>query len=525
MFAFLFLVRFTFRLPEGFGVVSTFTQKLDHFDPTSKETFAQRYALNETFYRESKPKIIVYISGEQHMSESKINNTSSFIEVAQNTGSLMAVLEHRFYGESVPLDLTLENLMAYHNTDQALEDLASFISYLKDQKCKADPGCPVLIVGGSYAGSLSSFFRQKYPHLANYSWSSSPPLNIKHNYSEYDAHMAEVLQNVSMKCYTNTREWFNHVDEIARQPESPEYRQLREKMGLINSTNPVSLLSILVDQIAGMIQYMTRSTDLYDFCKNQSGDSFDEHSFLEYFRATNPDPDADDSLLLNDTSRNSTIVDSRSWTWQCCNEYGWWQTASGLLRSPQINLSYSDLICETLFGVTLADQSSIRRRYGDVNPKTTNILFSYGAVDPWTRLGVNFETEITNGVPVHDGLNRYAFFIANGSHCSDLSLEQESDSEDLKSKRHMIQKIVTDWMNDDCPSRCSVHGDCMFGTCVCHEGYSGDKCDVRTIRNIYFKECSAFLVLGPTVMMLTVGIAAWCLFNKDKDEHEIRTLA
>ena len=528
----LLLVRFTLRLPEEslsgvFRKIENFTQKLDHFDPTSKETFPQRYAVNDTFHRgPENGKIILYISGEQHMSTSPVSN-SVFVQVANDTGAVMATLEHRFYGLSVPLDLTLGNLTKYHNTDQALEDLADFVVFLKEQYCAKTAECPVLIVGGSYAGSMSSFFRQKYPHLAKYSWSSSPPLDIHNNFSEYDDHLATVIKATSELCYNNTVEMMNEIDRIVREG-GEEYGELRVKMGLegTDSNYSTSVLSMFADQLAWMIQYMTRSSDLRDFCINQTKSSkYDLQSFIDYFRATNPDPAAADSLLLTNVSRFSDMVDSRSWTWQTCNEYGWFQTASGRLRSSWVNLSYYELICETLFnGTKLPDQSSIRQRYGGVNPKTTNIVFAYGAVDPWTRLGVDFETDIVDNVPVHDSLNRYAFFIENSSHCSELSLEQENDSDDLKMKRRMIQQIVTNWLNDDCPSRCQ-NGDCISGVCVCHENYRGDRCDTRTISSNIFKACSSLLVLVPTVMMIVVGISAWHLFKKDRSENEIRTIA
>ena len=528
----LLLLRFTLRLPEEslsgiFKKIEIFDQKLDHFDPTSTERFQQRYAVNDTFHNgPENGKIILYISGEQHMSEQQVNSSSAFVQVAKDTGAVMATLEHRFYGLSVPLDLTTENLTKYHNTDQALEDLADFVVFLKEKYCAKTAEVPLLIVGVRYAGSMSYFFRQKFPHLSKYSWSSSPPLDIHNNFSEYDDHLARVIEATSEKCYENTVAMMNEIHRIVSENGS-DYWVLRDRMGLngTKSKHPTSVLEMLVDQLAVMIQYMTRSSDLQDFCRNQSGPSYDLDSFIEYFRATNPDPAAGDSLLLTDESRFSDMVDSRSWTWQTCNEYGWFQTASGRLRSPWVNLSYYQEICETLFnGTELPDQSSVSRRYGGVNPKTTNIVFAYGAVDPWTRLGVDFETEIIDNVPVHDSLNRYAFFIENSSHCSELSLERDSDSEDLKMKRRMIQQIVTNWLNDDCPSRCQ-HGDCISGVCVCHENYRGDRCDTRTISSNIFKACSSLLVLVPTVMMIVVGISAWHLFKKDRSENEIRTIS
>ena len=32
------------------------------------------------------------------------------------------------------------------------------------------------------------------------------------------------------------------------------------------------------------------------------------------------------------------------------------------------------------------------------------------------------------------------------------------------------------WMRDVCPSNCSFHGKCFYGTCLCDEGYYGIDC-------------------------------------------------
>lgn len=79
------------------------------------------------------------------------------------------VLEHRFYGESQPfLDWS-----AYHlrwlSSEQAMADLAYFLGTMNLD----DPTRQTVVIGGSYPGALSAWFRSRYPHLAMASWSSS----------------------------------------------------------------------------------------------------------------------------------------------------------------------------------------------------------------------------------------------------------------------------------------------------------------------------------------------------------------
>lgn len=88
----------------------------------------------------------------------------------------LLVLEHRYYGDSQPFDeWTYENL-SYLNTEQALADIAYFLGTMNKDK----PDRNTIVIGGSYPGALSAWFRERYPHIAMASWASSgvvQPLN------------------------------------------------------------------------------------------------------------------------------------------------------------------------------------------------------------------------------------------------------------------------------------------------------------------------------------------------------------
>lgn len=83
-------------------------------------------------------------------------------------GASLLVVEHRYYGESQPYpDWSTENLV-HLNSEQALADLAELLTA---QGAGADK--KTLVIGGSYPGALSAWFRVHYPHIALASWSSS----------------------------------------------------------------------------------------------------------------------------------------------------------------------------------------------------------------------------------------------------------------------------------------------------------------------------------------------------------------
>ena len=73
------------------------------------------------------------------------------------------MFDFRFYGDSHPTsDFSVENLV-YLSSEQALADLANFVTSMNEQHNLTD--AKWISFGGSYPGSLSAWFRLKYPHL------------------------------------------------------------------------------------------------------------------------------------------------------------------------------------------------------------------------------------------------------------------------------------------------------------------------------------------------------------------------
>ena len=72
---------------------------------------------------------------------------------------------------------------------------------------------------------------------------------------------------------------------------------------------------------------------------------------------------------------------SRAWMFQCCTEYGWWQTVSDVhpLRSKQINLDFYRKFCKESFGEDLwPDTERKNIEYGGLDIKAFNLLMSNG---------------------------------------------------------------------------------------------------------------------------------------------------
>ena len=103
-------------------------------------------------------------------------------ELAEEHGGLMAIAEHRFYGESLPFGTLNESFIASADrlgllsVEQAMADYAAIITQiLADHSCT---GAPVVALGGSYSGKLSAYMRLKYPFLVSMALAASAPIYL-----------------------------------------------------------------------------------------------------------------------------------------------------------------------------------------------------------------------------------------------------------------------------------------------------------------------------------------------------------
>ena len=145
-------------------VERTFENVTDHFNYLDNRTFNQRYWVNNKYFDGSGP-LFIYICGEYRCSVPETRLFPFMIGAAHNAQLL--VLEHRFYGDSQPFaDWSLDN-MHYLTSEQALADLAYFLGSINFNQNET------IVIGGSYPGAMSAWFRSRYPHLATASWSSS----------------------------------------------------------------------------------------------------------------------------------------------------------------------------------------------------------------------------------------------------------------------------------------------------------------------------------------------------------------
>jgi hypothetical protein len=499
-----------------------FKQRIDHADThNTQNVFDQRYLKNLAYVPENEKfqKCVIYIGGEGTLSANTLEKGSSYINFAEKEHAALFALEHRFFGKSMPFtELTTENYK-YLTISQALNDLADFIQFIK-KDTRAAEDVKFLVVGGSYPGSLSSWFRLFYPHLTVASWSSSAPLNIKNEFPEYDSYIAEQLNNSNEVCLERTKTIFDNADAIIKSGDMTKIENFKKLYNIPTEIDDVSALYIITDVLAAIVQYNSKYQLLDDYCgkiKEETDPSKYESIYIETYnkllQIRSAKPEDFDLKQATSTSSTSEVANSRSWSWMTCNEVGWFQTASGLLRPSLLDITYFKNVCTYLFdGINgLADEEEVNNRYGSINPRQTRVYFTNGKVDPWSTLGVHYPDE---------SVERRAVFIPGESHCADLGAYNASLRTNLTIAQESIMEQMSAWMNEQsCNATCN-HGTCIGGRCACEEGWGGEKCNVEMTEKVNFDTAIIIGVSVPVIAVVSIIFASWiCVYRPRKEMH------
>ncbi|KAE8250500.1 hypothetical protein A4X13_0g4671 [Tilletia indica] len=162
----------------------TFTQPLDHFHNTTKATFKQRFWISLKHYdpNSTSPTPVYVVDGGETSGANRIPFLENGILdiLAEATGGISIVLEHRYYGTSKPRLRDIGNktywdvdALRWLTNEQALEDSARFMRHVKlpgiasasaQSNLTADK-TPWIYIGGSYAGARAAHMRVLYPDI------------------------------------------------------------------------------------------------------------------------------------------------------------------------------------------------------------------------------------------------------------------------------------------------------------------------------------------------------------------------
>lgn len=258
---------------------------IDHFhneslyEPHANGTFPLRYWFDATYYQPGGP-VIVLASGETS-GEDRFPYLQKGIvaQLANATGGLGVILEHRYYGESWPVsDLTTESLR-FLTTDQALKDTQYFAEHVVFEGLEdydlSPSSTPWIAYGGSYAGAFVAFLRKLYPQTFWGAISSSGVTEAIYDYWQY--YEAQRLYGPP-DCISTLQKLTHVVDNILiGQADSGYKTQLKEAFGLGNLTYDDDFANVLSYGIAGWqsLNWDPAASDpsVFEYCNNLTSDS------------------------------------------------------------------------------------------------------------------------------------------------------------------------------------------------------------------------------------------------------------
>ncbi|CAO0802202.1 unnamed protein product [Mucor circinelloides] len=450
------------KLPEKYGPFY-FDQPIDHFS-SNQTTFKHRYWANTDAYKPGGP-VILYNAGEtpaDGRSYYVVNSTMA--ELAKNLNGIVIVMEHRFYGKSMPSPTFSADYLSTLNTKQALEDIASFITDLKlpnlDVELPPAPETKYIVYGGSYSGSLSAWMRLKYPELVFAAVPSSAPVQMSYNYYQY---YDPIRKYAPKHCIQALRSVILYVDHILFSPIGQK-AALKKKFGAEDLEHDDDFAELLSYPL-GLWQEMSPAKNPFvdDFCSIFDGTtSLQEHveAYGNYTKniikqACDEDETVNECLDTHDPRSKMYTDDTdenRAWFWQVCTEYAYWQTGAPIWKptivSRKLDTTWFQRQCPLMFGEHNVPKRPIWREinqeYEGWHLSLDRVFWIDGEWDPWRTLSVQSDDapnridweEDAKYAVLPEAVHHWDFFVS------------DTVSEAIKNTQDDVYKAMKKWIDE-----------------------------------------------------------------------------
>ncbi|KAF3913151.1 hypothetical protein AA313_de0203678 [Arthrobotrys entomopaga] len=414
-----------------------FLQKLDHFDPSNKQVFWNRYFVQDAWYKPGGPVIF------QDIGEFGLEGYLGYIEfdwlmpvaAAKKFGGLLIQWEHRYYGSSYPqtnvsqhlgsaTQAELTDFFQYLTMEQALEDVpyfASSFSY-KNQSLTPDT-TPWVFIGCSYSGNRGAWLAKRNPGLFKATLASSAPVQQQMDFWQYFRAVTDDLAVSNQNCSADLHAaatWMSDayttqnatlVDPMLSTIYGAEWDNLVKKYGDPSDSDTLwSYRKEYMEDVAwapyGDFQYvgiqygiLGRVCQIMETAYNPAGTPEGVFATETLERAVA----AYAKGISGNSARESTEstvanIDSTSWFWQFCTEVGGFQVShpewSGNLLPSFMDINEQLSACVGTFGLSSHMTWSgpnvgwYNDKYGGWNIELPNTFWTNGEFDPWRQLSI-----------------------------------------------------------------------------------------------------------------------------------------
>ncbi|KAK7868813.1 hypothetical protein R5R35_003650 [Gryllus longicercus] len=408
-----------------------FSQVKDHFSGDNKTIWHQKFFYSDDFFKPGGP-VFLYVGGEFELSSSFLSG-GHIIEMAAENNAFLLGLEHRYYGESFPTAIkNIPKSLALLNVDQALADLAYFVENVAElEEFRLLSGARWIAIGCSYPGMLAAWLRAKYPHLVYAAVASSAPVLAKTEFPEYEDVVARVLRDSKPGCLESIQKASHAVREFQASDNSTYLDELfpdvlndvlKEVNDMISTIVQINILRTL-RPVELACSIMTN---------DELGSPLERYSTLwKRFKRRYFDESLNDLVYI-------------AWRYQTCTEFGYNIVTSSISKYPYHVKKLDKWISDecSIFGPGFDSKrveqgvAAINAQYGGKQPNVSRVVYTNGADDPWSALG------ITSEVP---GEDNHVIVIAGEPHCVDFLPSSGRDSPALRAARRRIRSLVKKW--------------------------------------------------------------------------------
>lgn len=470
---------------------------LNHSDPKSKK-FCNRFWVKDRFYKNGGPVFLYHVgesNGDDSLSfvssgkDTTDENLSFFEMLLKNFNGMGIVMEHRYYGKSIPEGVNIQNRsdvdFQWHTTDLALKDVDVFAwSFSRKTYPKLTPkDTPWISVGGSYPGIMAALMRQLYPQTIFAAYASSAPVQASIGMPGYYEQVWQGMNASNPACAADISAAIKEIDQRLQDPK--QSRKLKRKL-LGCGPNEVSngdfaawMASMFKD-----FQSYGVSGALLNLCNHiatdpATGNSSGSEGWAAKRGVNFVIERLQDGTALKDATKNfgdcpldpngqptfrAKEIDPNdiSWTWQRCNEWGYFHVANKgkhqIVLSDK-NITYQQDYCTTYFtspsGKRLIrswpDADGTNKKYGGWNMRPSRTFWTAGQFDPWTALSpfspdskANFDSKVPECSQDSSPKNPiFGYQLSNVEHCFDF----RRSTVDTNKTIELFTKALKKWLS------------------------------------------------------------------------------
>ncbi|GIQ84894.1 peptidase S28 [Kipferlia bialata] len=240
------------------------------------------------------------------------------------------------------------------------------------------------------------------------------------------------------------------LGRMSGRTELTRYFNLCEEIDMENPIDISSFMSMLDDPIAGVVQYASPG-DIENLChgliEGPFGDNYMRNLAIlvrELYFGGCTDASYEsfvDYMTITDITSES--ASSRSWFYQCCTEFSYWQTGTtSTSASDMVDLDYYHAWCADCYDID-ADAADFQTEqtnvlYGGDEPRISNVFYANGSIDPWHAISnLHFDNPASPHV-----------LMTGTSHCQDMYATADNDVAPLAATRDMQLQSMKAWVQE-----------------------------------------------------------------------------